>query len=126
MCYHLIVLAVTKLSLLAKKWYEYTNKSAFKQYGSRLVEVATEKLRQNNDLETQFISLLRESYQDYDENKEMVHRIFLEMTRKLCNTRIQEFLDVHRQVAKKEGGESTLSGQNLRDKLLTYHVNPKS
>ena len=103
---------------------EYANESSFKQYGSRLVEVATEKLRQNDDLETQFISLLKESYQDYDHNREMVHRIFMEITRKLCNTRIQEFLDVQRQIAaKKDDGASTLSGQNLRDKLLTYHIN---
>ena len=104
---------------------EYANESSIKQYGARIVEVATEKLRQNDNLEIQFISLLKESYQDYDLNKEMVHRVFLEMTRKLCNTRIQEFLDVHRQVATKDDGATTLSGQNLRDKLLTYHTNPK-
>ena len=106
---------------------EYANESSFKQHGSRLVEVATEKLRQNGDLETQFISLFKEIYLDYDQNRETVHGIFLEFTRKLCNTRIQEFLDVHRQVAaKKDGGKSTLSGQNLRDKLLTYHTISKS
>ena len=101
---------------------EYANESLLKEHGSRLVEVATEKLRQNSDLEKQFISLLKEIYQDYDENREAVHGVFLEFTRKLCNTRIQEFLDVHRQVAAKDGGKSTLSGQNLRDQLLTYHT----
>ena len=102
---------------------EYANDSSIKQHGSRLVEVATEKLRQNGDLETQFISSLKEIDLDYDQNRETVHEIFLEFTRKLCNTRIQEYLDVHRQVAaKRDGDKSTLSGQNLRDKLLTYHT----
>ena len=101
---------------------EYANESSLKQHGSRLVEVATENLRNNNDLETQFISVLKDIYLDYSQNGETVHRVFLEFTRKLCNTRIQEFLDVHRQVAAKGDGKSTLSGQNLRDKLLTYHT----
>lgn len=70
----------------------------------------------------QFISVLKDIYLDYSQNGETVHRVFLEFTRKLCNTRIQEFLDVHRQVAAKGDGKSTLSGQNLRDKLLTYHT----
>ena len=103
----------------------YANELSFKQYGSKLVEIATEKLRQNNNLEIQFSSLIHESVSDHE--REAVHEVYLEMTRKLCNTRIQEFLDAHRQVtAKKDGGTETLSGQNLRDKLLTYHVNPKS
>ena len=106
---------------------EYANESSLKQHGSRLVEVATENLRQNGDLETQFISLLKGIYLDYDRNIETVHGVFLEFTRKLYNTRIQEFLDVHRQVvAKEDGGKLTLSGQNLRDKLLTYHTQSKS
>ena len=105
---------------------EYANESCLKQYGSRL-EVTTENLRQNSDIETQFISLLKEIYLDYDQNRETVHAVFLEFTRKLCNTRIQEFLDVHRQIAaKKDDGKTTLSGQNLREKLLTYHTNQNS
>jgi hypothetical protein len=102
---------------------EYANNLSLNQYGSRLVEVVTEKLRQKDDLEVQFITLLKERY---EENKEAVRRIFLEFTRKLCNTRIQEFLDTYRQIAAKDDSASTLSGQNLRDKLLTYHVNPRS
>ena len=87
--------------------------------------MATENLWQNKDLETQFVTLLKECYEDYHRT-EIVHTIFHELTRRLCNTRIQEFLDVFRQVAAtKDGGASTLSGQNLRDKLLTYHENPK-
>ena len=84
--------------------------------------MATENLHHNTHLEVQFITLLKEIYLDYDQNRDLVHTIFLEFTRKLCNTRIQEFLDVHHQVAAKDGGQLTLSGQNLRDKLLTYHT----
>ena len=104
---------------------EYPNCSSYKKHGSRLVEEATENLWQNKDLETQFVILLKECYEDYHRT-EIVHTIFHELTRKLWNTRIQQFLDVFRQVAAtKDGGASTLSGQNLRDKLLTYHENPK-
>ena len=106
---------------------EHANEQSLQEHGATLVAVVTKHLRQNNDLEEEFTTLLAEVYLDYVRNKEVVHKIYLEFTRKLCNTRIQEFLDVYRQLAaKKEDGKHTLSGQNLRDKLLTYHTNSKS
>ena len=55
-----------------------------------------------------------------------MHEIFLEFTRKLCNTRKPEFFDVHHQVAaKNDGGKSTLSRQNLRDKIVNISHNIK-
>ena len=92
---------------------KYANESSFKQYGSRLVEVASEQVRLNPELERHFTSLIRERFQDYTSTlKEAVQDIYLEMIRKLSNTRIQEFLDSHCQVAAKTDGSSTLSGQN--------------
>ena len=103
---------------------EHTNEKSLQEHGSSLVGVVTAHLRQNKDLEKEFITLLTELY---SRNTEVVQKIYLEFTRKLCNTRIQEFLDVYRQLAaKKEDGKHTLSGQNLRDKLLTYHTSSKS
>ena len=106
---------------------KYANESSLQQHGPRLVEVVSENLRQRCDLEEQFNSVLKDVYHSYDSHRAIVHEIYKEFTRKLCNTRMQEFIDVHRQLAaKKDSGKSTLSGQNLRDKLLTYHTNSKS
>lgn len=115
-CYILFIRNVDRCVL------QYANEASLKQFGSKLVEVATTNLRQNSNLEVQFNSILQDVYNDYEDHKELVHNIFTEFTRKLCNTRIQEFLDAHRQLAAKDGGKTTLSGQNLRDKLLTYHT----
>ena len=101
---------------------QYANEASLKKLGSRLVEVATANLRQNSSLEEQFNSIVQVMYNNYDDHKAIVHTVFTEFTRKLCNTRIQEFLDSHRQLAAKDSGKTTLSGQNLRDKLLTYHT----
>ena len=51
-----------------------------------------------------------------------VQNVYLELTRKLCNTRLQEFIDVYRRTAAKKGGSSTIACQNLRAKLLTYRT----
>ena len=48
-----------------------------------------------------------------------VNNVYLEF----CSTRIQEFIDGYRQEAAKAGESSTIAGQNLRDTLLTFHVN---
>ena len=102
---------------------EHANPQALQVHGSKLVAVATEKLNQKSALKAEFITVIEEVYLDYDRDKEVVHCIYLELIRKLCNTRLHEFLDVHRQVAAKKDGGATLSGQNLRYKLLTYHTN---
>ena len=96
---------------------KYANESSFTQHGSRLVEVATEKLRHH--LEVQFISLVKEIYLDYDQNRDTVHSVFLEFTRILCNTRIPEFLDVHRQVAANSVYLRTVS-DTIKHKIYTF------
>ena len=102
---------------------EHATAQSLQVHGSKLVAVTTEKLYQKSALKAEFITVIQEVYLDCDRDKEVVHCIYLELIRKLCNTRIHEFLDVHRQVAAKRDGGATLSGQNLRDKLLTYHTN---
>lgn len=51
---------------------------------------------------------------------------FKEMVCKLFHTRTQEFLDSFKQRHASKKGTSTLSGQNLTDSLLGYHVQLKS
>ena len=115
-CYIPFIRSVDKCVL------QYANETSFKDLGDSLVEVATKNLQQNGELEVQFNSIIQTVYKDFDQHKELVHKVFTEFTRKLCNTRLQEFLDAHRQMAAKNSGKTTLSGQNLRDKLLTYHT----
>ena len=52
--------------------------------------------------------------------------VFKEMVQKLSHIRMQEYLESfkHRRVAHKSN--ASLAGQNLRDSLLTHHVNLKS
>lgn len=55
-----------------------------------------------------------------------VTRVFETLVSKLCNTRIQEFLDSFKHATARNQGTASVSGQNLRDKLLTHHINLKS
>lgn len=96
------------------------NEQEFRKHGSKLIEVVMQSIHNNQGLEEQF------KLQFDGSSPESVHSVYLEFTRKLCNTRIQEFIDVYRQRAAKDDGLATIAGQNLRDTLLTYHVNPKT
>ncbi len=72
---------------------EYVNEDSLKKYGSKLVEIAFQKFRSCPGL------LVGNTFET-----KAVENVYLELTRKLCNTRVQEFIDVHRQKAAKEGG----------------------
>ena len=55
-------------------------------------------------------------------NEEVLESVFVEFTRKLCNTRIQEFISsTKQQLATKKGVASTIE-VNLRNTLLTHHT----
>lgn len=49
--------------------------------------------------------------------------VFNEMVRKLCNTRMQEFLSSQKQKIASNNGHASTVGQNLRD---TLHINFQS
>ena len=51
--------------------------------------------------------------------------IFAELVRKLCHTRVQEFLDGYKQLVASKQGTATLKELNLRDTLLGHRVNLK-
>ena len=61
-----------------------------------------------------------------DIEKEAVDTVFDEMLRKLANTRIQEYLSSLKQKIAVNKGQASTGGQNLRDKLLTHHINTQS
>ncbi len=52
--------------------------------------------------------------------------VYKEICRKLCHTRLGEYISATQQNLAALKGKSTLAGQNLRDELLTSHVNTKS
>ena len=94
------------------------------------MEVTTHQLRANQTLEDKFKTLLSEKLASSKENvtcfQVELTSVYIELTRKLCNTRIEEFLSSHHQVHAAKQGNATTSGQNLRDCLLSQHVNLKT
>ena len=49
--------------------------------------------------------------------------VYNELVRKLCNIRIEELLSSSQQLLASEKGNASTVGQNLRDRLLTNHIN---
>ena len=91
---------------------ENANQTSLERYGARLVEIATQQLKANIQLEDNFKKLLYsllESQQDVaDKYKTELTSVYAEISRKLCNTRLGEFLSAHQQVAAAKKGVGTL------------------
>ena len=77
-------------------------------------------------MKTQFEEVLEKKFDCVEGMEEAVNSVFSEFVRKLYNTRLAEFLDSYRQKQAAEKGSATLSGQSLRDSLLSQHGNLKS
>ena len=105
---------------------ENTNEDMFKRYGPELASVTTNLLVCNLELRTLFNEGIHRISKDADVQTKAVDTVYKEFARKLCNTRINEFLDTQKQLMATSTGKATLSGQNLRDTLLSLHVNLKS
>ena len=89
-----------------------------------LLQVASHQLKSNQLLKPQFVSTLSKRVEGGLTGYELaVDRVYQEMVRKLCNTRLNEFITSHQQSVARKKGSATLSGQNLRDSLLTQHTN---
>ena len=106
---------------------ENANEESFTRYGKNLVKIATEQIQQNQVLFKQFkeIILVKGGDSEFAKGNNVV-AIYNEFSRKITNTRINEFLDTFRQKAAAGKGKATLSGQNLRDTLLSQHINLRS
>jgi len=79
------------------------------------------------ELRESFKNVLAKRFSEPEElNSSAVSTLYEKFTTKLCNTRIQEFLDSFKHAMARKQGEASVSGQNLRDKLLTHHTNLKS
>ena len=104
---------------------ENTNEEGFTRYGKNLVKIATEQVQQNQVLFKQFKDI-HTKVGALDFAEESIVAVYNEFSRKISNTRISEFLDTFRQKTAAGKGKATLSGQNLRDTLLSQHVNLRS
>ena len=102
------------------------NSDGIKKHGKNIIAVASEGVKQDRSLLEQFKKLLGDKFDCLDDMKEIVISVYTEFTRKLYNTRLAEFVDCYRQTQAAEKGSATLSGQNLRDSLLSQHTNLKS
>lgn len=106
---------------------ENANEEKFICYSKNLVKITTEQVKQNQVLFKKFKGIIYSKVGDLEfAEGNSVITVYNEFTRKLCNTRINEFLDTFRQKAAASKGKATLSGQNLRDTLLTQHINLRS
>ena len=53
-----------------------------------------------------------------DKESEAVTAVYCEFIRKLCNTRLNEFIVAQKHLTAVVDGKASLTGQNLRDTLL--------
>ena len=95
-----------------------------KQHGKH-IEIATQKVRSDDKLR-ESSDALATKLDSLQELSLAVDAVYAELLRKLCNTRLGEFMDSFRQIQVSKSGTGTLSGQNLRDSLLSQHVNMKT
>ena len=95
------------------------NEESFTCYGKNLVKITTEQVQQNQVLFKQFKEIILVKGDSEFAKGNNVVGVYNEFSRKITNTRINEFLDTFRQKAAAGKGKATLSGQNLRDALLS-------
>jgi hypothetical protein len=114
-CYHYFVRS------LANCVRENANKESFERYGKNLVKVVSEQVSHNQLLIEQFQDFIKGKVKDAELTDSAIISVYSEFSRKLCNTRLNEFLDAYRQTVATEKGKATLAGQNLRDTINTMH-----
>ena len=88
--------------------------------------MVTQQVQHNQELLKEFETFLCSKVKGVQLSDKPIASVYSEFSRKLCNTRVNEFLDTYRQRLATEKGKVTLAGQNLRDTLLSQHVNIKS
>ena len=88
-----------------------------------LTQVAHDTIKADCNIEQSFKNVLSQKIPNLDVLSEgTVEGVCEEFTRKLCNTRIQEFISsTKQQLATKKGLASTVD-VNLRNTLLTQHT----
>ena len=100
------------------KTKEYANTDQFTELGSDLLKTALESLGNNFEIMILLLEIVIEKIPDtFSLPFTKLNGICTELVRKLCHTRLQEFLDSYKQSAASKQGNATLKGLNLRDTL---------
>uniref|UniRef100_A0A1X7U8E3 Uncharacterized protein n=1 Tax=Amphimedon queenslandica TaxID=400682 RepID=A0A1X7U8E3_AMPQE len=103
------------------------NEKGIEDHGNELIKVAHLLASETTHLKSTFIQLLeKKMVLEKDIEKQAAVNVYQEMLRKLCNTWIQEFISSLQQKIASEKGHGTVAGQNLRDKLLSQHIDTQS
>lgn len=106
---------------------ENVNEAGFKEHGAELLHIVSTTLERASHLKSLFVELLVIKVPEFDDLSQVsINNVFSELVRKLSNTRINEFIDSFKQTTAASKGMATLAGQNLRDSLLSHHVNLKT
>ena len=109
------------------KTKEHANNDSFIELGTDLLKTVADTLESSTEILTMFSEiLLAKSPEAITLPFTKLNGISMKLVRKLCHTRIQEFLDSYKQSAVSKQGAATLKGLNLSDILLGHHVNLKN
>ena len=115
---------VKKVDVFSK---ECANEASLKKHGSQLLTFLSNEFVQNTELKSMYLAIIHAKVPESEHMKDKSEDgVFKEFVRKLCHTRVQEFLDSFKQKNAAHKGSATLAGQNLRDSLLSHHVALKS
>jgi len=105
----------------------HCNEAGFRKYGKSLVQETVKLVHSQSQHKANFSAVLSKRLESTASYKSTaIDEIFDEFVSKVTNTRMQEFLDSFKATATMKKGTASLSGQNLRDTLLTQHVNLKT
>lgn len=105
---------------------KFANSDGIREHGRNIARVATEQARMDESLKKLFKEFMQTKFDSLDEVLSPMNCVYAEFFRKLCNTRLGEFMDCYRQIQATKSGSASLSGQNLRDTLLSQHINLQS
>ena len=109
------------------KTKEHANSERFMELGADLLTTVSNLVENSSDLQALFTAaVLTKAPEVTALPVNQLNNVFKELCRKLCHTRVQEFLDSFKQSTASKQGSATLSELNLRDTLLSHHVNIKS
>ena len=104
----------------------FANNKGVQEHAGNIVQVTTDNVKADMSLKRKFEEFLRKKFDSLDEMSNAMDSVYAEFLRKLCNTRLGEFLDSYKQIQLSKSGSASLSGQNLRDTLLSQHINLKT
>ena len=103
------------------------NNTSFSQQGSEMLTSIVEKVNGNPNLQSLFLSTVVTKVPNFDDLPfTTVDVLFKDLVQKSTHIRVQEYLDAFKNKGTAHKGKATLAGQNLRDSLLTHHINLKS